>query len=521
MTAHAPVPVARLMAALADAGVLVTATDGLPDAVADLVDDSRRVTPGCAFVAVRGHAQDGHAWLPAAAQAGASLAVVEMAEAAAAAGLPALVVRDGRRAAAVVAAAFHDWPARTLTLVGVTGTNGKTTTVGLLRHLLHAPDAPAASIGTLGVLVGSPAAPFPGGQGLTTPGPVELQRLLRALADRGVRTVAMEVSSHALDQRRVEGLAFAAAAFTNLTRDHLDYHGTMEAYRDAKLRLLGHLAPGGRALLNGDDPVWDAVAAPGAWRFGMRPGVEVGARDLRFGPDGSRFVLVGPRGAAPVTLPLLGDFNVANALAAAGVAVALGRPVADVAAALGTVPQVAGRLERIHETPAVLCDYAHTPDALERALQAVRPFAHEGGGRLLVVFGCGGDRDRGKRPVMGRLAEALADAVYLTSDNPRTEDPERILDDIAEGMTPGRYHRVEDRRGAIRAALAEAGARDIVLLAGKGHETYQIRGATHYPFDERVVVAELMADLRAERAAAGGGSASPAVPPSAPPSSPA
>jgi UDP-N-acetylmuramoyl-L-alanyl-D-glutamate--2,6-diaminopimelate ligase len=459
MSAESWVPVARLTAALAETDVLQGVTAPLPEAVADVVDDSRRVTPGAAFVAVRGHALDGHQWLAAAARQGAALAIVEDAEAAVAAGIPAVVVRDGRRAAAVVAAAFHNWPVRALTLVGVTGTNGKTTTVGLVRHLLHDPHGPAASIGTLGVVVGSPGVSWPGGQGLTTPGPVELQRVLRQLVDAGVRTVAMEVSSHALDQRRVEGLAFAAAVFTNLTRDHLDYHGTMEAYRDAKLRLLSHVAPSGRVLLNADDPVWDAVRVPGAWRFGERAGAEVRAEAVDFTPEGCRFVLHGP----------------------------------EVAARLASVPQVPGRLERIHATPTVLCDYAHTPDALERALLAVRPFARDGGGRLIVVFGCGGDRDRGKRPEMGRLADTLADVVVLTSDNPRTEDPERILDDIAAAMTPGRYHREVDRREAIRLALALATPRDVVLLAGKGHETYQIRGTTHYPFDERVVVAELAA----------------------------
>jgi UDP-N-acetylmuramoyl-L-alanyl-D-glutamate--2,6-diaminopimelate ligase len=493
MTPMGSVPVARLIAALAEVGVLQAITAPLPETVADVVEDSRRVTPGVAFVAVRGHALDGHQWLPAAARQGAALAIVEEAEAAVAAGVPAVVVRDGRRAAAAVAAAFHGWPARDLTLVGVTGTNGKTTTVGLVRHLLDDPHAPAASIGTLGVVVGSPGVPWPGGQGLTTPGPVELQRVLRHLADAGVRTVAMEVSSHALDQRRVEGLAFAAVVFTNLTRDHLDYHGSMEAYRDAKLRLLAHAAPAGRVLLNADDPTWDAVRVAGAWRFGERAGAEVRAEAVAFTADGCRFVLHGPGASAPVALPLLGAFNVANALAAAGAALALGRSVPEVAARLATAPQVPGRLERIHAGPTVLCDYAHTPDALERALLAVRPFAHDGGGRVIAVFGCGGDRDRGKRPEMGRLAEALADVVVLTSDNPRTEDPERILDDIAAAMTPGRYHRQVDRREAIGLALALATPRDVVLLAGKGHETYQIRGTTHYPFDERIIVAELAA----------------------------
>ena len=495
------VPFDRLMEALRAAGLVAGTSPALPDIVADLVDDSRRVGPGAAFLAVRGAAQDGHAWLPAAARAGASVAIVEDPRAAEAAGVPWVQVHDARRAAAQAAAAYHEWPARALTLIGVTGTNGKTTTVGLIRHLLDDPTHRAASIGTLGVLVGTEGSVLPGGQGLTTPGPVELQRVLRQLVNAGVRTVAMETSSHALDQRRVDGLAFAAGVFTNLTRDHLDYHGTMEAYRDAKLRLLGLLARDGVACFNLDDPTWRAVAhAPRLLGFGMDPQAAVSARDLTFTRNGSRFLLVAPEGAHSVDLPLIGDFNVANALAAAAAALAVGEPVARVAARLATVPQVPGRLEILRSAPTVLRDYAHTPDALERALQAVRPFTRSEGsegapGRLLVVFGCGGDRDRGKRPEMGRVAEALADDVIVTSDNPRTEDPERILDDIAAGMTPGRFHREVDREAAIAYALRRATANDVIVLAGKGHETYQIRGTTSYPFDEREIVAAL-SDMR-------------------------
>jgi UDP-N-acetylmuramoyl-L-alanyl-D-glutamate--2,6-diaminopimelate ligase len=497
-TSNAPaVPFDRLLDALRAAGLVAGTSSALPVEVADLVEDSRRVGPGAAFLAVRGASQDGHAWLPAAARAGASVAIVEDPQAAEAAGVPWVHVHDGRRAAAQAAAAFHDWPARALTLIGVTGTNGKTTTVGLIRHLLDDPTHRAASIGTLGVLVGSEGTVLPGGQGLTTPGPVELQRVLRQLVDGGVRTVAMETSSHALDQRRVDGLTFAAGVFTNLTRDHLDYHGTMEAYRDAKLRLLGLLARDGVACLNLDDPTWRAVThAPRALTFGTDPQAAVNARDLVFGPRGSRFLLVAPEGAYPVELPLIGDFNVANALAAAAAALAVGQSVARVAERLATVPQVPGRLEILRTAPTVLRDYAHTPDALERALAAVRPFTRRAAdagadGRLLVVFGCGGDRDRGKRPEMGRVAEALADDVIVTSDNPRTEDPERILDDIVSGMTPGRFHREVDRREAIACALRRATPNDVIVLAGKGHETYQIRGTTSYPFDERDIVAEL------------------------------
>jgi UDP-N-acetylmuramoyl-L-alanyl-D-glutamate--2,6-diaminopimelate ligase len=496
-----PVDVQLLLDALRDAGLLVSAGDDLPLAVTDLIDDSRRVTSGSAFLAVKGAVLDGHAWLPTAKANGATVALVEDPAAAAAAGLPAIVVRDGRRAAAVAAAAFHGWPARELTLVGVTGTNGKTTTVGLLRHLLDSPERPAASIGTLGVLLGSAGVMMPGGSGLTTPGPVELQRLLRELVDRGVRTVTMEVSSHSLDQRRVDGLAFAAAMFTNLTRDHLDYHGTMEAYRAAKLRLVGLLARDGVALFNADDPAWRGVTnAPASWTFGTESGADISARDVTFTSDGSRFLLVSPHGAQSVSLPLIGDFNIANALGAAAVALVLGMPLADVAQRLSVAPQVPGRLERVRTAPTVLCDYAHTPDALDRALRAVRPFTRQADGsasRLIVLFGCGGDRDRGKRPEMGRIAEALADVTIVTSDNPRTEDPERILDDIEAGMTRRDHVRVVDRRDAIAHALHLATPHDVVLLAGKGHETYQIRGTTSYPFDEREIVAELMAAMPA------------------------
>lgn len=513
--------VTRLIDALRDAGLLVSQSPSLPDDISDLVDDSRRVSAGAAFIAVRGAAQDGHAWLPKAKDAGAALAIVEDGAAAESVALPHLVVRDGRRAAALAAAAFHGWPARELTLVGVTGTNGKTTTVGLLRHLLDAPEHPAASIGTLGVLLGSEGAPLPGGGGLTTPGPVELQRLLRDLVNRGVKAVAMETSSHALDQRRVEGLSFAAAVFTNLTRDHLDYHGTMEAYRAAKLRLVGLLARDGVAVLNVDDPAWHGVTnAPRTLTFGtaLDGQPQVSARDVQYMANGSRFMLVAPGGAHEVTLPLIGDFNVANALGAAAAALALGLSVPVIAERLSRAPQVPGRLERLRTAPTVLRDYAHTPDALDRALRAVRPFTRgENGeaGRLIVLFGCGGDRDRGKRPEMGRIAVELADVAIVTSDNPRTEDPERILDDIEAGMTgglsgaPSEYVRIADRREAIAQALRLAAPNDVVVLAGKGHETYQIRGTTSYPFDESEIVADLSRDIfgGSESGSAKGGAA--------------
>jgi len=505
----APVPVARILDALRDAGQLRAVNGALPVSIVDLVDDSRRVTSGSAFLAVKGAMQDGHARLPKAKDAGATLAIVEDEAAARVIDMPAIVVHDGRRSAALAAAAFHHWPARAIQFTAVTGTNGKTTTVGLLRHLLDVAGQRAASIGTLGVLIGSAGEEMPGGGGLTTPGPVELQRVLRVLADRGVTRVAMETSSHALHQHRVDGVHFAAAVFTNLTRDHLDYHGTMEAYRDAKLELLSLLAPDGVACFNIDDVTWQhtvaemdvsgsQASAPRRTTFSALQDADVTAHDVVYDATGSRFELRvrTAQGTTQhqVTLPLIGDFNVANALGAAAGALAMGITPQDVADGLSQSPQVPGRLERLRTEPTVLRDYAHTPDALERALLAVRPFTMRPDGapsRLIVVFGCGGDRDRGKRPVMGSIAERLADVTIVTSDNPRTEDPERILDDIEAGMTRRDHQRIVDRRDAIAAALRMASAHDVVVLAGKGHETYQIRGTTSYPFDERIIVQEL------------------------------
>jgi UDP-N-acetylmuramoyl-L-alanyl-D-glutamate--2,6-diaminopimelate ligase len=439
--------------ALRQAGLLTGDSGTLPAQVESITDDSRAVRRDALFLAVRGAERDGHAYLAVAAERGAIAAIVDDASRTT---LPALVVSDTRRAAAVAATAFYGEPAASLRLVGGAG------------------------------------APFDGGSGLTPPGPVELQRVLRALHDEGVRTVAMETSSHALHQRRVEGLHFAAGVFTNLTRDHLDYHGTMESYFAAKALLVGQLAPGGVAVVNADDRAWDSLpAAPRTVRFGLGAAADVRARNVRSTPEGSRFALLLGTESHDVVLPMIGDFNVANALAAAATAWALGTPGDTIAARLATMPQVPGRLEIVNERPTVLRDYAHTPDSLERSIAAVRPFAR---GRLIVVFGCGGDRDRGKRPEMGRIAARGADVAIVTSDNPRTEDPERILDDIEAGMDDTPHERIEDRRDAIARAIELAGPDDLVLLAGKGHETYQVRGTTKLPFDEREIVREIMTE---------------------------
>lgn len=489
---RAAVPVAAVVERLRDAGLLVEAPEA-DITIAGVSDDSRSVEPGDLFCAWSGTTHDSHAFVETAARAGAVAAITERRVDA---DIPQIVVRDGRRAAALAAARVLDDPASKLTLVGVTGTNGKTTSAWIMRHLLSARHR-TAMIGTLGVWLDVGGA-VPGSEALTTPGPVDLARLFRTLVDRGVTAIAMEVSSHALHQGRVDAVRYDAALFTNLTRDHLDYHGTIEEYLEAKLRFVKLLRDRGTAVTNADDPAWNGVArnAPKHIGFSVDPArnVDVMARDISLTSEGARFELVAGGRQAAVRLPLLGDFNVQNAAGAAAVCLALGYDLRQVAEMLSTVPQVPGRLERIATEPCpVLRDYAHTPDALERVLRTLRPLV---AGRLIVVFGAGGDRDRGKRPEMGDIAQRLADVPVLTSDNPRTEDPDAILDDIAAGMKEGAYRRITDRRAAIEEALNIAGPGDLVLLAGKGHETYQILGTTKHPFDERNIVREILAGRR-------------------------
>ena len=489
-------PLSEVIDRLRGAGLLVEAPAADP-AIAGVVDDSRRVGPGDLFCAWTGTHADGHAFVDAAARSGAAAAIVE--RAVEGVSIPQVVVSDGRVAAAHAASLVFGDPATALAMVGVTGTNGKTTTVWLLRHMLASRYRPA-SIGTLGIVL-EDGNPLPGSEALTTPGPVDLARSLRLLADRGVTAVAMEVSSHALHQGRVAATRYDVAVFTNLTRDHLDYHETLDEYRAAKLRLLDLLSVGGAAVVNADDPAWIGVpaAAPRALRFAVEAeDAEVRARDLRFDALGAHFRLESPEGAAHVDLPLLGSYNVQNALAAAAACFALGFDLEQVAVGLESLPQVPGRLERIAERPCpVLRDYAHTPDALERALSALRPLVR---GRLIVVFGAGGDRDRGKRPLMGEVAAAGADVTIVTSDNPRTEQPEAIMDEIVSGMKGARHERITDRREAIGYALEIAGPEDVILLAGKGHETYQVIGQEKVWFDEREIVQEHLARLNGSAA---------------------
>ena len=481
------IPVTALIAELEAAGQLLQGPSSVPE-VSALTDDSRAVVRGALFCAIAGTQRDGHEHVADAVARGAAAVVVSRPVPV---DVPQILVRDGRVALGILARAWFGRPADGLAIVGVTGTNGKTTTVGLIRHLLNG-DGRAASIGTLGAFDGAGEALL-GGANLTTPGTLGLQAVLAELRRRGVSTVAMEASSHALDQRRLDTLTLRAAVYTNLTHEHLDYHPTLEAYRDAKARLSSHLADDGIEVVNADDPAWGALPMrPGVRRVtcGVAPGATVRATGVALRSDGTSAVFTFDGVPVDVQIPLLGDFNVANAVAAAATGWAMGLDPAEIAARLACAPQIPGRLEKIADAEfLVLRDYAHTPDALERAIAALRPVVR---GRLIVLFGAGGDRDRSKRPLMGRIAGRDADLAIVTSDNPRTEDPERIIDEIESGMGGAPHIRVTDRRAAIHRALAIARPGDGVLLAGKGHETYQVIGTEYRPFDERDIVRDAL-----------------------------
>ncbi|UCF21239.1 MAG: UDP-N-acetylmuramoyl-L-alanyl-D-glutamate--2,6-diaminopimelate ligase [Gemmatimonadota bacterium] len=478
------IPLTAILARLRAARLLESSYPEGEILVEGISDDSRQVQVGELYCAIKGYVHDGHSYLRDVAAAGAAAALVEEPEVGLE--LPQVRVRDSRRAAAIAAQVVYGEPAAGMKLVGVTGTNGKTTTVHLARHVLSGLQ-PTGSLGTLGVVdAGGSALDL----GLTTPGPVEFARRLAELKRGGTRYVVAEISSHALTQGRVDGAAFAAGVFTNLSRDHLDYHSDFHEYRAAKLRLAELVAPGGVLVLNADEPAWSALRDhQGSVTFGLQAAANYRADGLVLSPAGSTWTLVAPDGEVNVDLPLLGEFNVSNALAAAALAGALGMAVPKIGERLATVPAVPGRLERLGENPLILRDYAHTPDALGKALTALRPLVR---GRLLVVFGCGGDRDKGKRPLMGRAAAEGADYSIVTSDNPRTERPEAIIDDILLGIGSATFERIVDRREAIARAIEIAGPDDVVLLAGKGHEAYQVVGTERRPFDEALIVSEML-----------------------------
>jgi UDP-N-acetylmuramoyl-L-alanyl-D-glutamate--2,6-diaminopimelate ligase len=440
----------------------------LPAEIAALAVDSRAVTPGTAFVAVRGERVDGHRYVAEAVARGAVLLVVEHALEL---DVPQIVVADTRAAISRLADAFYDHPSRAMDVFGITGTNGKTTVSYLFRSIAEAAGLPCGVIGTLGGALGRRTWPLEN----TTPLALELHAVLAAMRDAGARAVAMEVSSHALALGRVDDVRFHAAALTNVSRDHLDFHGTFERYVAAKRRLFD-LAP--RAVLNVDDASGRAFAGelPGALTYAIDRSAQLEATALALHGDGTRF----DAGGLHVEIGLPGRFNVANALAAIGLARTAGIGDEAIVRGLAAARAVPGRMERIGAFGIdAIVDYAHTPDALANVLRAARETTR---GRLIVVFGCGGDRDPGKRVEMGRVAAAGADAVIVTSDNPRGEDPAAIAAAVADGIVA---EVILDRRAAIRRAIDDARAGDTVVVAGKGHEAYQIVGVERLPFDDR------------------------------------
>ncbi|HEX4963349.1 MAG TPA: UDP-N-acetylmuramoyl-L-alanyl-D-glutamate--2,6-diaminopimelate ligase [Thermoanaerobaculia bacterium] len=461
----------------------ISGDPGMDPEVTGVAHDSRTVSPGDLFVAFAGQRFDGRAFAAAAVAKGA-VAVVgpEPGEAAQGLAVPWLVAADPRAVLGPLAARAYGYPDRELILAGVTGTNGKSTVATLLAAILDAAGHPAGFVGTLGYRFRDRS--YAGGH--TTPEASDLFRILRQMRNDGAAAVAMEVSSHALAMGRVAGAAFDTAVFTNLTRDHLDYHRDFEDYFAAKRTLFDMLKPGGRPAVNVDDAYGRRLVAeiPDSLTFGERG--EVSARDVAVTATGTRGVLVTPRGEAPFSTPLLGRYNLSNLLAAAAAAETLGLPLEAVTTALAAQRPVPGRMEPVdHGQPfPVFVDYAHTDAALDAALRSAREIA--AGGKVAIVFGCGGDRDAGKRPLMGKVAGDLADLVIATSDNPRSEDPLAILAAVETGLrqSGAEYRLVPDRREAIRAALRAAGPGWVVLVAGKGHEREQIVGSERLPFSD-------------------------------------
>ena len=469
----------RLSRLLGDVEVRAVRGDPEGAEIVAIGHDSRSVVPGTLFCCVRGARADGHAFAPQAVQAGAvALLVDRFVEL----DVPQVAVDDVRAAMAPIASALFGHPSRRMAVVGVTGTNGKTTTTHFLRAVLEADGRQAAVIGTLS---GGTGRSGPG----TTPAAPELQAHLAELAGEGFTAVAMEVSSHALVQHRVDAVRFAAAVFTNLSQDHLDFHGTEEEYFAAKASLFEpeRAAVG---VINADDR-WGRRLLEAA-HLPTRPFSLAEAVDLHLDRSGSTFRWEGE----PIRLRLAGTVNVANAVAAAAAARELGVEAPAIAEGLSNLAAVPGRNEPVDRGQpfSVLVDYAHTPDALEQTLAGARQMA--GDGRVLVVFGCGGDRDRTKRPLMGEVATRLADLAVLTSDNPRSEDPADIIDQVLSGVRRSEALTVEpDRGAAIALALGAARPGDIVVLAGKGHETTQVVGDRVLPFDDRAVAAEILGTM--------------------------
>ena len=470
--------------------------------ITDITADSRTVQAGSLFIALRGATVDGHKFLPMAAAKGAVAALVEEVPQEPPEGVTLLVVPDTRAAMELITPYFYDYPGKRLRMVGVTGTNGKTTTTNIIRLILRKAGHKVGLIGTINIMIEDEETVSHN----TTPDVVDLQKTLYAMVCAGCDYCVMEVSSHALALKRVAGIEYDCAVLTNITQDHLDFHKTMENYRDAKSLLFEHLTDGNKtnknAVFNMDDPssaVIKARTKARAWTYGK--GEENDIHPLRFtvAPKHMQLALATPVGEMDLELKITGEFNVYNVMSAVGAMLAEGISKETIVAVLDGFDGVPGRFQLVEagQPYTVIVDYAHTPDGLENVLHTARSITR---GKLWVVFGCGGDRDNKKRPIMGGLALELADKVVVTSDNPRTEDPERIIDEIftaLQNVPEGtEVFRLSDRREAINFALAHAAAEDVILIAGKGHENYQILKDRTIHFDDKEVVLEYWSDKK-------------------------
>jgi UDP-N-acetylmuramoyl-L-alanyl-D-glutamate--2,6-diaminopimelate ligase len=450
--------------------------------ITSVTPDSRLVSKGALFVAIPGTAKDGTAFIPQAIERGAAAIVAQAPPAT-------VIVDDARAALALIAANLYGRPADKLSLVGVTGTSGKTTTARMIESVFDALHEPVGLIGTIEYRAGDERLVAD----RTTPDAVVLQEWFAKMVDAGVKHAVMEVSSHALALKRTHGLKFAAAVFTNLSREHFDFHKDFEDYFAAKRILFDQIDRTKQtAVVNIDDDYGRRLATEfgaSALTFGRHANADDNAdvhpaEDFSISVDGLRGTVLTPRGDIRVESPLLGLPNLYNWLGAIGAALVVGIPTAAIEEGIRNLKSVRGRFERVGEsTPTVIVDYAHKPDALEKLLHAVREIS--GDRRLKIVFGCGGDRDRGKRPQMGEIAARLADEVIVTSDNPRGEEPQAIVDEIARGITSGNSVKIADRREAIARTIAEAADDDVIVIAGKGHETYQVIGDRVVHFDDR------------------------------------
>jgi len=471
-------------------------TDAVP--IAGVAYDSRAVERGQLFVALKGLRADGTRFAKQAIDRG---AVAVVSEEPASVNAPAVIVSDARTALALLAAEFYGHPSREMRVVGITGTNGKTTTAYLVASIFEAARVKCGILGTVAYRIGDERREAT----RTTPEAPQVQALLREMVDRGCGACAMEVSSHALSLRRVDGTAFSAAVFTNLTRDHLDFHENMEAYFRAKRRLFELLPADAPALINLDDPRGQALVEVGGRpvTYGINRAADITPGPLSFSLDGLAFDVRTPRGTLRVRSRLVGRPNVYNILAAISTTTALDVPFDAIERGVQSLEGVPGRFEVVSapgDDVTVVVDYAHTDDAMRNLLETARPLAR---GRLITVFGCGGDRDRKKRPLMGAVAGRLSDLVVLTSDNPRSEDPKRVIEEIQRGITPDTRRdgsqpviSIVERRSAIEKAIELAHAGDLVLIAGKGHEKYQVIGDQVLPFDDASVARDALGRRR-------------------------